>query len=407
MVAGCEGDLRLERARRRRPRRSDMTRRWESDGLDPVGARDHARGSKDAPVTLVKYGDYECPYCGEAHPVLKELQERVGEQVRFVFRHFPLDTVHSRARRAAQAAEAAASQDRFWEMHDLLYERQDDLGEEDLMRHAAELGLDLVRFEEDLANDNHAWRIEEDRLGGDRAGVRGTPTLFVNGDRYTGPMDLDGLLAAVEKAAISPSASLGEGGVAERTGPLADLLDEVCSERRGVNNRTLKRVVNLAVEIAREGREGRKIGTLFVVGDSEAVLEHSRPMILDPLYGHPQESKRIEDSDLRETLKELAQLDGAFVVSDEGVVISAARYIDAASDHLELPLGLGSRHVAAASVSSRTEAVAVGVSESSTVRMFDDGELVAEIVPELWLLGGFGSYPNGSSMGRESRRSTL
>jgi diadenylate cyclase len=377
-----------------------MMRRWEGGGLDPVGTRDHACGPMDAPVTLVKYGDYECPYCGEAHPLLKELQERVGEQVRFVFRHFPLDTVHPRARRAAQAAEAVASQGRFWEMHDLLYERQGELGEEDLMRHAAELGLDLGRFEEDLTNDNHAWRIEEDRLGGDRAGVRGTPTLFVNGVRYTGPMDLDGLLAAVEEATSSSGASLGEGGVAERIGPLAHLLDEVCSERRGVNNRTLRRVVNLAVEIAREGREGRKIGTLFVVGDSEAVLEHSRPMILDPLYGHPHESKRIQDPNLRETLKELAQLDGAFVVSDEGVVLSAARYIDAVSNDLQLPLGLGSRHVAAASVSSRTDAVSVAVSESSTVRMFDDGELVAEIVPELWLLGGYGSYHEGSRMGR-------
>src|ERR671912_730200 len=363
---------------------------WSRSELD----RDHARGPMDAPVTLVKYGDYECPYCGEAHPVLKELQERVGEQVRFVFRHFPLDTVHPRARRAAQAAEAAASQGRFWEMHDLLYERQDELGEEDLMRYAAELGLDLGQF-------------EEDRLGGDRAGVRGTPTFFVNGTRYTGTIDLDGLLAVVEEAASSSGASLGAGGVAEGPGPLAHLLDEVCSERRGVNNRTLRRVVNLAVEIAREGREGRKIGTLFVVGDTEAVLKHSRPMILDPLYGHTHESKRIQDPNLRETLKELAQLDGAFVVSDEGVVLSAARYIDATSNHLELPLGLGSRHVAAASVSSRTDAVAVAVSESSTVRMFDDGELVAEIVPELWLLGGFGSYVDGSSTGRETRRTTL
>jgi predicted DsbA family dithiol-disulfide isomerase len=358
-------------------------------------------------VTLVKYGDYECPYCGQAHPVLKELQERVGEQVRFVFRHFPLDTVHPRARRAAQAAEAAASQGRFWEMHDLLYERQGELAEEDLMLYAAELGLDLRRFEEDLANDHHTWRIEEDRLGGHRAGVEGTPGFFVNGVRYTGPVDLDGLLAAVEEAASSSGASLREAGVAERIGPLAHLLDEVCSERRGVNNRTLRRVVNLAVEIAREGREGRKIGTLFVVGDTEAVLKRSRPMILDPLYGHPHESKRIEDPNLRETLKELAQLDGAFVVSDEGVVLSAARYIDAVSNHLELPLGLGSRHVAAASVSSRTDAVAVAVSESSTVRMFDDGELVAEIVPELWLLGGYGSYLDSSRMGRENRRTTL
>jgi diadenylate cyclase len=378
----------------------------ESGGLEPVGTRDHARGPEHAPATLVMYGDYECPYCGEAHPVLKEVQERVGEQVRFIFRHFPLDSAHPRARRAAQVAEAAASQGRFWEMHDLLYENQDELGEDDLTRHAAEIGLDMRRFEEDLANDHLAWRIEEDRLGGESAGVGGTPALFVNGVRHAGTMDLDGLLAAVEDAAGGPGASLGGRGVFERTGPLAELLDEVCSERRGVNNRTLRRVVNLAVEIAREGREGRKIGTLFVVGDSEAVLERSRPMILDPLYGHPHESKRIKDPDLRETLKELAQLDGAFVVSDEGVILSAARYIDAASDHLELPLGLGSRHVAAASVSSRTEAVAVAVSESSTVRMFDDGELVAEIVPELWLLGGYGSYLDGSSMGRETRRST-
>jgi diadenylate cyclase len=104
---------------------------------------------------------------------------------------------------------------------------------------------------------------------------------------------------AVEEAASSS----GAGGVAERAGPLAYLLDEVCSERRGVNNRTLRRVVNLAVEIAREGREGRKIGTLFVVGDSEAVLKHSRPMILDPLYGHPRVSKRIEDPNLREPVR--------------------------------------------------------------------------------------------------------
>jgi diadenylate cyclase len=384
-----------------------MMRRWESDGLEPIGARDHARGPEDAPVTLVMYGDYECPYCGGAHPMLKELQERVGAQVRFVFRHFPLDSVHPRARRAAQAAEAAASQGRFWEIHDLLYERQGEVGEEDLMRYAAELGLDVGRFEEDLANDNHAWHIEEDRLGGDRAGVGGTPALFLNGVRYAGHLDLDGLLTTVEEAASSSGATHGGGSVSERTGLLADLLDEICSERRGVNNRTLRKVVNLAVEIAREGREGRKIGTLFVVGDSEAVLERSRPMILDPLYGHPHESKRIEDPNLRETLKELAQLDGAFVVSDEGVILSAARYIDAASNHLELPLGLGSRHVAAASVSSRTDAVAVAVSESSTVRMFDDGELVAEIVPELWLLGGYGSYLDRSNMRRGTRRTTL
>ena len=176
-----------------------------------------------------------------------------------------------------------------------------------------------------------------------------------------------------------------------------DLFKEICSERRGINTRVLKQAVTLAVEIAREGREGRKIGTLFVVGDSEAVLKTSRPLILDPLLGHPDEAKYIDDPNVRETLKELAQLDGAFVVSDVGVVLSAARYIDAASDNLSLPLGLGSRHMAGASVSHRTNAVSVVVSESSMVRVFDDGELVSEITPELWMLGRYSSYLEGRS----------
>ncbi len=174
-----------------------------------------------------------------------------------------------------------------------------------------------------------------------------------------------------------------------------DLFKEICSERRGVDAGVLKQTVTLAVEIAREGREGRKIGTLFVVGDSEAVLETSRPLVLDPLYGHPDEAKHIADPNVRESLKELAQLDGAFVVSDSGVVISAARYIDTVSDNLSVPLGLGSRHIAAASVSYYTNAVAVAVSESSMVRVFDDGELVSEITPELWMLGRYSSYLEG------------
>jgi DNA integrity scanning protein DisA with diadenylate cyclase activity len=175
----------------------------------------------------------------------------------------------------------------------------------------------------------------------------------------------------------------------------SDLFKEICTERRGVNTRVLKQTVTLAVEIAREGREGRKIGTLFVVSDSDAVLGNSRPLILDPLHGHPDEVKHIADPNVRETLKELAQLDGAFVVSDSGVVLSAARYIDALSDNLDLPLGLGSRHMAGASVSHRTNAVAVVVSESSMVRIFDDGELVSEITPELWMLGRYSSHLKG------------
>ena len=170
-----------------------------------------------------------------------------------------------------------------------------------------------------------------------------------------------------------------------------ELFKEICSEKRHVNTQVLERVITLAVEIAREGREGRKIGTLFVVGDTEAVLEASRPLILDPLAGHDDEKKSIFDPDLRETIKELAQLDGAFVVSEEGVVVSAARYVDTVSDSLNVPLGLGSRHWAAASVSKRTGAVSVAVSESSTVRMFDDGELISEITPELFLLDRYSS----------------
>ena len=186
-----------------------------------------------------------------------------------------------------------------------------------------------------------------------------------------------------------------------------EVFEEICSERRKVNARVLEEALALAVEIAREGREGRKIGTLFVVGDSEQVLKHSKPLILDPLYGHPDESKRIDDPDVRESLKELAQLDGAFVVSDEGVVVSAARYIDATTESVNIPLGLGSRHLAAASVSRHTDAVAVAVSENSTVRMFDDGELVSEIIPEIWMLGGYSTRLEGKTFTRQAEDITV
>jgi diadenylate cyclase len=186
-----------------------------------------------------------------------------------------------------------------------------------------------------------------------------------------------------------------------------ELFEDICSERRQVDTRVLEQTVALAVEIAREGREGRKIGTLFVVGDSEEVLKRSRPMILDPLAGHPDEIKRIDDPDVRETLKELALLDGAFVVSNEGVVVSATRYIDAISENLSVPLGLGSRHVAAASVSKQTNAVAVAVSESSMVRMFDDGELVSEIIPELWMFEGYTTRLQGEIFTRREEDITV
>ena len=187
----------------------------------------------------------------------------------------------------------------------------------------------------------------------------------------------------------------------------AHIFEEICSEKRRVNARVLKQTVSLAVEIAREGREGRKIGTLFVVGDSGEVMRRSKPLILDPLQGHADEDKQIEHHDMRETIKELAQLDGAFLVSNAGVVLSAARYIDASSDNLDLPLGLGSRHMAGASISQQTSAVSVVVSESSMVRMFDDGELVSEIVPELWMIEGYRSRMEGRTFTRSDEDVTV
>ena len=165
-----------------------------------------------------------------------------------------------------------------------------------------------------------------------------------------------------------------------------DGLNHVCSRIKKIDNKILRSTIELAIEISREGREGRKIGTMFVIGDEEAVLESSRTLILDPLQGHPDHLKHIEDPNMRETIKELAQLDGAFIISGKGIVLSATRYLDANSKDIELPLGLGSRHVAAASISKNTKAVAVVVSESSVVRILSRGEIMAEIIPELWLI---------------------
>jgi DNA integrity scanning protein DisA with diadenylate cyclase activity len=148
----------------------------------------------------------------------------------------------------------------------------------------------------------------------------------------------------------------------------------------------LETLIELAVEIAREGREGRRIGTLFTLGDEQAVLAKSRPLILDPLAGHPESVRSLSNPSLRGTIKELAQLDGGFVVSRDGIVLSACRYLDAVSTDVDMPLGLGSRHIAAANMSAVTRAVGIVVSESSVVRLFCHGHLVGEIIPELWML---------------------
>src|SRR6266481_1906951 len=148
----------------------------------------------------------------------------------------------------------------------------------------------------------------------------------------------------------------------------------------------LEPLIELAVEIAREGREGRRIGTLFTLGDENAVLAKSRSLILDPLAGHAESSRHVGNLNLRGTIKELAQLDGAFVVSGSGTFLSACRYLDAVASEVDVPLGLGSRHIAAANMSAVTNAVGIVVSESSVVRLFCHGRLVGEIIPELWMM---------------------
>jgi diadenylate cyclase len=156
---------------------------------------------------------------------------------------------------------------------------------------------------------------------------------------------------------------------------------------------TLESVVQLAVELAREGREGRKIGTLFVIGDIDNVLARSRPLLLDPLYGHPSDLLHVERPDFRETVKELAQLDGGFLVADDGTFVSAGRYIDVdVSAPTNFLPGLGTRHAAAASVTRETTATAVAVSQSSIVRVFSGGEIRAEIIPELFLMSRDGLF---------------
>ena len=163
----------------------------------PVSERDHVLGPATAPVTLVEYGDYECPYCGAAHRSLEQVLGVMGNDLRFAFRHFPLSQIHPHAYQAAEAAEAAAAQGRFWEMHDLLFENQDRLGVRDLIGYADALDLDLEQFVTDLRGHAHTDRLQEDFLSGVRSGVNGTPTFFVNGLRHNGGYDVEALLEAL------------------------------------------------------------------------------------------------------------------------------------------------------------------------------------------------------------------
>ena len=166
----------------------------------PVSKRDHIRGPMDAPLTLLEYGDYECPYCGAAYPIAEEVRERLGPRLRFVYRHFPLTNVHPHAEPAAEAAEVAGAQGHFWDMHDRLFQNQDTLESEDLVAHADALGLDVERFVDELANGVQAPRVRQDFLSGVRSGVNGTPTFYINDVRHDGSYDLASLLGALELA---------------------------------------------------------------------------------------------------------------------------------------------------------------------------------------------------------------
>lgn len=166
----------------------------------PVGEHDHVQGPVDAPVTLVEYADFECPFCGDAFSIVREAQRRLGARLRVVFRHFPDPAVHPRAQRAAEAAEAAAAQGSFWPMHDYLFTHQPSLAEPDLIRYAALLGLDVERFARELRDGTHAARVRDDLASGRESGVAGTPTFFINGRLHEGSWDLKPLLAALEEA---------------------------------------------------------------------------------------------------------------------------------------------------------------------------------------------------------------
>ena len=178
-----------------------MNQRASSNALAaPVTLSDHILGHESARVTLVEYGDFECPYCAAAHVIVKKVQEIMADQLRFVFRHFPLTQIHPHAEPAAEASEAAGAQGQFWEMHDVLYENQPMLDSLHLVMFAQELGLDGTRFVRELKEGIYRERVRRDFLGGVRSGVNGTPAFFINGIRYDGSWDLPPLVEALESA---------------------------------------------------------------------------------------------------------------------------------------------------------------------------------------------------------------
>jgi protein-disulfide isomerase len=163
----------------------------------PAPNRDHVQGPIDAPVALLEFGDYQCPYCGAAYPIVKAVQKRLGNRLCFAFRNFPLTNIHPYAAHAAEAAEAAGAQGRFWEMHDLLFENQNALDDESVAQYATALNLDAPRLVKEILTGVHTERVREDFRSGARGGVNGTPTFFINGVRFEGVPSADALVAAL------------------------------------------------------------------------------------------------------------------------------------------------------------------------------------------------------------------
>jgi protein-disulfide isomerase len=168
--------------------------------IPPVTEKDHSQGPLEAPLELLEFGDYQCPHCGAAYPMIKKIQKKLGKRLKFIFRNFPLSESHPDAFQAAVATEAAAKQYRFWEMHDILFENQSRLGPESLLQYAKELGLNLRDFENDLQDTSLAAKVEADFESGIKSGVNGTPSFYINKNMYRGPYEYDSLLDAIQNA---------------------------------------------------------------------------------------------------------------------------------------------------------------------------------------------------------------
>jgi protein-disulfide isomerase len=165
-------------------------------------SRDHIQGPVNAPITLVEYGDYECPYCGQAYMIIKEIQERLGSKLCFVFRNFPLTKVRPHAYKAAIAAETAAAQGKFWDMYDYLFKHGQVVTDDNLRQSAAKLGLNVARFDREFLDRTYSSHVDEDIQSGKSSGVKSTPTFFINGDRYNSAWDMDTLLSALDEESV-------------------------------------------------------------------------------------------------------------------------------------------------------------------------------------------------------------